>query len=445
LSAWKDAGATQADFWRLLASATPWEEPPNEGPSPSAEAPLQLAEAGGVYTVESPTHGVRVLFDRVSEWRGGVKAEVTVLRDGQELLPVADLNLKIPKAQQSLAVELQEACADIPWRALLREACALVLRRYRQGEPLVILDKHRPTVPLTYTVNPLVFAKKISVLFATGGMGKSTFALFLALCISTGAAIAGLRTLRGKVLYLDYEDDESVHTRRLQAIQAGHPELRDAQVAYQRCVEPLARLTPIILRHVLDQQITFVVVDSLLAATGGDSTSEATTKLFIALRTLNVSCLIIGHTPKNLADGQEATIYGSVFNSNFSRSVWEVQKEQDVGEDGMLLALIHRKANLSRYHPPLGLKMTQNEDGSVIRFEPFDLAKAAALEQALPNASRIRNFLERDGGVYSAQEVSEGTGIKLSVTKFTLSKHKGEKWAMVGANKDAKWTALTAQ
>jgi hypothetical protein len=368
------------------------------------------------------------------------------MRNTQELIPVADLNLKIPKAQQSLAADLNEACGDIPWRALLREACALVLRRYRRGEPLVILDKHRRTVPLTYTVNPLVFAKKISVLFATGGMAKSTFALFLAMCISVGAAVAGLRTLRGKVLYLDYEDDESVHTRRLQAIQAGHPKLQEAQVVYQRCVEPLVRQTPALVRQVLDHGITFIVVDSILAATGGDSSSEATTKLFITLRTLNVSALLIGHTPKTQADGQDhASIYGSVFNSNFSRSVWEVQKEQDVGEDVMQLALIHRKANLSRYHHPIGLKVTQNADGSLIRFEEFDLTKAAALQQALPNASRIRNFLERDGGVYSAHEISDATGIKLTVTKFTLSKHKGRKWAMVGANKDAKWTALSAQ
>ena len=184
-------------------------------------------------------------------------------------------------------------------------------------------------------MNPLVFWKKISVLFATGGMAKSTMALFLSMCTSVGASVAGIRALRGTVLYCDYEDDHAVHTRRLQAIQAGHPELQDARVIYQRCVEPLTKLTPVLLRQVKQQDISFVVVDSILAATGGDSSAEATTKLFIALRTLNVSALLIGHTPKTQAEGQEhATIYGSVFNSNFSRSVWEVQKEQELGDDG---------------------------------------------------------------------------------------------------------------
>jgi hypothetical protein len=296
-------------------------------------------------------------------------------------------------------------------------------------------------VPLTYTINPLVFLRKISVLFAPGGTGKSTLALFLAMCASLGASLAGLRTLRETVLYMDYEDDQSVHARRLRGIQAGHPELLGARVIYQRCVEPLHKLTPVLVRQVLEQRITFVVVDSILAATGGDSSAEATTKAFIALRTLNVSALLIGHTPKTLAEGQaHATIYGSVFNSNFARSVWEVQKEQEVGEDGMLLALIHRKANHSRYHPPIGLKMVQNEDSSVITVEDFDLAKATELERALPLPNRIRTLLE-DGQPRTPKDIAEALGAPYESVKATLSKprYKDRKWQSVG---NGKWTVL---
>ena len=107
-----------------------------------------------------------------------------------------------------------------------------------------------------------------------------------------------------------------------------------------------------------------------------------------------------------------------------------------------MLALLHRKTNLSRHHPPIGLKVTQNEDGSFIQFEPFDLAQAAELERALPLPNRIRNLLE-DGEPRSKKQIADELGVKESVIQTTLSKHKGTKWSMIGENRDARWTVLS--
>src|SRR5262249_39748711 len=160
---------------------------------------------------------------------------------------------------------------------------------------------------------------------------------------------------------------------------------------------------------------------------GGDAGAEATTKVFRALRNMAREALILAHTPKAHVEGQEHhTVYGSVFSQNFARSVWEIQKEQDVGAESSILGLFNRKSNLSRLHPPIGLQVTQDAHNTTIRYEPFDLNQAAELAQALPAAARIRNLLE-DQTPRTAKQIADETGIKMATVQTTLSRHKGFK------------------
>ena len=214
------------------------------------------------------------------------------------------------------------------------------------------------------------------------------------------------------MLYLDYEDDADVHVRRLQALLRGHPELTGATIHYQRCTEPLSRLTYGLARLIQCEGITFVILDSIMAATGGDSSAKAATKLFAALRTLDTTTLALGHVPKSMAEGQDhQTVYGSVFHQNYARSVFEIQKRQEVGEDGAILALIHRKSNLSRLHHPIGLRMFQNAESTEIRYEPCDLNHVVEMAKALPAAAQIRNLLD-DGRPRDAKHIAEETGLE---------------------------------
>jgi RecA-family ATPase len=330
----------------------------------------------------------------------------------------------------------------IPWKVLLQRACSLVLKHHRRGEPATRLSKDSQVAALTYAINPLVFKRKITIVYGDGGLGKSTWALFCAMIVSTGGTVAGISAGKGCALYLDWEDDADVHTRRLHAIQAGHPELADADVLYQRCTEPLTKMVYQLVRRIVGERITFVVLDSLMASTGGDSSAEGTAKLFAALRLLDCEVLALGHVPKTQPESQErTTVYGSVFNQNFARSVWELKKEQEVGDDTAILGLFQRKSNLSRLHQPIGLKVTHNETNTLVRYEPYDLSQAAELAPALPLASRIRNLLE-DGVPRTSKEISEELEAKQSSIKAVLSKHKGRKWCMIGDNKDALWTIL---
>src|SRR6185437_1918016 len=191
---------------------------------------LLLTEAVGLYTVKSAIHSLTLHFDHVHVRRNGIITEVTILISSTELRSGIDLNLKSDHAQAQLARNLQSLCESIAWKVLLPRACALVLKRYRQGAPLLRLDKQTICESLSFVVNPLVLKRKPTVLFGHGGTGKSTLALTTACLVSTGGSLAGISAVKGRPMYLDWEDSEEVHTRRLQALQAAHPELDDCFV-----------------------------------------------------------------------------------------------------------------------------------------------------------------------------------------------------------------------
>ena len=404
---------------------------------------LDVSETAGLFLVHSKAHSVRMTFDRLSEARGGVYAELSIVLGTTEIRSGVDIGLKSDSGQTKLASGLTPLASAIPWKWLLQKACAVVLKRHREGEPLRILTVDTPIEPLTFQINPLVFRGKPSVLFGDGGVGKSSLGLLCAMQVSVGETVAGISALPGIPLYLDYEDSYDVHVRRMQAIAADHPNVAKADVRYQACTEPLVNLTHTLLRRIQAEGISFVVLDSLAAATGGDAGAEAATKVFRALRTLNVGALVIAHIPKSPGEGQDPSIYGSVFHKNFARSTWEIRKEQEVGEDVSILGLFNRKSNLSRLHSPIGLKVTQHSESTRLHYEPFDLSQAPELAKALPWPNQIRNLLESDGVPRSSKEIADELGAPLASIKVTLSKFGGMKWHKLGGNRDTKWTVLT--
>ncbi|MEO7862066.1 MAG: AAA family ATPase [Nitrospirales bacterium] len=406
----------------------------------------EIVDLGNGYAVHWPDQNIRILIEYLTKERNGIIGEITILDGASTLCESLRINLNAEPKTKSIAKKVHENDGRLTlpdWARMIESTCVLTLRRYRRGEPSHYIDRHTRVEPLTFAVNPLVPKKKACILFSDGGKGKSTFALALALAVKAGATIAGISTIQGRSLYLDWEDDLDVHARRVQAIQAGHTELIDAGVEYLRCTEPLYKQTYQLVKLIQEKAITFIVVDSLMAAMGGDASAEAVGHLFAAIRQFNVESLCIGHVPKTKGEGQEhATVYGSIFNQNYARAIWELQTEQEIGEDVAVLGLFHRKGNLSRKHAPIGLKVTHNAEGTVIRYEGFDLSKTAELLNALPLPNRIRNLLDSDGIPRSSKQIADELGIKQATVQATLSRHKGHKWSLIGENREAKWTTI---
>ena len=246
---------------------------------------------------------------------------------------------------------------------------------------------------------------------------------------ATGETVAGVGAVgKTRPLYLDFEDDSDIHTQRLHAIAQAHPELSKAEVLYKRCAEPLPLLVPELLAQIAKERIGAVFVDSLAMAAGGDPQSaESAIKIFHALRGLHVAALIFAHQPKNLEE-KEPTIFGSVFNKNLARSVWELRKEQDVEQETLTLGLFHRKANLGPLHRPLGFRVSCDRDTLRIQYEPANLEHTDTLAVALPFITRLKAALRIDQGKTDIT-LAEELGEKLRKVQSRLSDLKTDKFA----------------
>ena len=404
----------------------------------------ELADLGNGFSVYWPDQGIRFLAEYITRQQTGIFAEFTVL-DGEKILCEGHrVNLNGDKSRVAKKVHEYDVRFKLAeWTMLIESTAVLVLRRYREGEPLRLLNASTPVEELSYQLSPLVFHRKTTILYGDGGLGKSSLALLCGMLVSTGGSLAGLSAVPGRVLFVDYEDSWDVHVRRMRAIAACHPQLKAADVRYQAHHEPLWNIVPMLLRRVQTEQITFLILDSLAAATCGDSSAEAATKAFRALRMLNLGALVLAHIPKATEQQQESGIYGSVFFKNFARSTWELRKEQEVGADVSILGLFNRKSNLSRLHPPLGLTVRQNGTNSSMQYEPCDLGETVELAKGLPVASRIVNFLEKDGSLYSAKDIAEAIEIPIGTVKTTLSRHNKMKWHSIGEGRETKWCVLS--
>lgn len=406
--------------------------------------PAEIVDLGNGYSVSWSAQNIRCLVEYITRQSTGIFAEFTVIDGDKTLCEGQRLNLNGDKSRIAKKVHEYGSRLKLPeWTVLIETTAVLVLRRYREGEPLHILNVDTPVEQLSYQLNPLVLAKKPTILYGDGGLGKSSLALLCAMLISRGETVAGLSAIRGRVLYLDYEDSYEVHVRRMKAISACHPQLANAEIRYQSHTEPLWNIVPTLLRRVQSDRIDFLVLDSLAPATCGDASAEAATKAFRALRMLNVGTLVLAHIPKVTEQQQESSIYGSVFFKNFARSTWELKKEQEVGTDESVLGLFHKKSNLSRLHPPIGLRVRQNSDSSALHYEACDLAQTVELAKGLPIANRIRMFLEKDGGLYTAREIAEALEAPVATVKSTLSRENERKWHSIGEGRESKWTCLT--
>jgi hypothetical protein len=399
---------------------------------------LDLQETAGLYTVCSAKHHVTLTFDRLSEQRGGVTAELTITRGQTELLGETDISLKSDSSRDKIAKTLKGLASEVPWKRLLERACTVVLKRHREGEPVIILEP-ADSVHVPFVVNPLVYRNHPSLWYATGENLKSYLALYVALLTCHGAHQNGLAALAGPVLYLDWELDAETVGGRLKALQAGHPEL-SAYVPYcRRCEYPLHQEAHRIAREVAEKGVLLVILDSAAMACGGDLNSpETVVKLTRALRQIGCSSLLMAHVSKLTPEGQERTAFGSVFFRELSRNVWELERP-DPEQTKVILA--HTKNSFGPRHAPLAVECVFN--GAATRIKACDPEAEPAFEPKLPLANRIRMFLE-DGALHSAEEIAQALKARLESVKATLSnkKYNGRKWHLVGENREARWTVL---
>ena len=394
-------------------------------------------------------HDERVTFrlDRVSEDRHhSVSAEVTVMNSHPGLdayIHQARLNLVSTAAQRTFAKYLREQCPaleHLEWDRMVGRVCLEVLRLHRQGEPVVDLATYEPGERVSMRVEPILQDRKDSVVFAYGGVGKTLIcANYLGLLVASGVQSAGFTPEPGNVLLIDYETDPDESQERTKAVARGLGiEVPADRIFYRHAYQAIASDIEQLQRLVLEKDIVFVVVDSASPACGGEPESaEATTKYFMALRSLRLATLTLAHVPK-VGDKNP---FGSVFWTNLPRAVYKLTSDQKPGDSSFTLGLTQTKVNWGKRLHPIGLRVAF--DGGAVTFEKVDIRDVPDLDKERSLRLRIRDALSMNGGM-SVQEIADKLDVEVNQVRARLSEYRDKDFVIINPDdKTPHWGVLT--
>jgi len=398
----------------------------------------------GIYALVWEAEQVAIRIDRLHEnSRNSVTCEITVktlLPGVHSHLHQAQLNLTSTPARRMLAKHLGECLPELDWGAIIEQACVLVLRAYREGEPVVAVRDVPPRQGPRHRLDPLLLEGHPNLIFGAGGMGKSLLAVYFAVLISAGHHANGLSPMPGNVLYLDYETSAEELKERVLGIEAGLGEPGFSNILYRFCVHPLASEIEEIQRIVVEREIEFIIIDSMGPAVGADlNAPEPIIAFFTALRSLRITSLTLDHVAKNAAT---PTPYGNVYKGNLSRSVFELRRQQEPGDDTMQMGLFHRKANFGKLLPPMGLTATFTP--TAITLAPCSVRDIPALAEGMSVRDRMLAFL-LSGGSATVAEIAAALGMTATMIRARLNDGRGKCFTQVSEDREPKWAALAKE
>jgi len=304
------------------------------------------------------------------------------------------------------------------WSSAIEQISEHVTWKLRQGEPIVTVgDKPFRTSP-QYRVYPIIPEQRVAVLYGEGGSVKSLLSLMMGVSVQTGWDPLGFKPVQGNVLLLDWETyDEDVNDRLL-ALAHGMGFIDVPIINYRYCSRPLLEDWSEICEQVSELNIELIIVDSAVAAVGGDAQGEgAPTQMLNRLRELKLSTLLISHESKKPEDKKSP--FGSTFWRDRPRNVWSVHKSQQEGEDIANVALKHRKSNVSKLMKPIGYCVEFKNDGCWINIHKTDVADIPDFESELPAGQRIWNCLT--GGKLTPKSMSQRLGLSEAIVRARLS------------------------
>ena len=379
---------------------------------------------------------VDVIADRLHQERDGLKCELTVTTSRAPmagLLRQGNFNISSPSTRSQWEKALDQRMPDVDWYAAMEMICALTLKRWRDGEPVIDLASVEGRNGVPFLLPPFIVDGAATVLFAEGGTGKSLLALAMGISIATGFEVLdAVPTRLGPVLYLDWEWDKESHAERFKAICAGLGIAPPAGlVHYRHEVAPVWEAAPAIRRVIAELGVVFVVIDSLGFARGGEPESaDLTLKTFAALRTFGVPVLCLDHVAKNATDKRFS--FGSVYTTNAARMTWRADAVKTEGESRIRVGLSNQKAN-GRFQKPRGFQIEMDIDTddkllSVV-FTPTSIEEIPGLSKALPLADRIEAILMANrgqldlGGILSCLEAEGGGTTTKESVRVTLYRH----------------------
>ncbi len=382
----------------------------------------------GGYLFEWKDEQVRIEVSRIKTANdGAVKGEIKVisLRTGKPShLHQAQFNFIASNTRKAIGKILEERCPNVDWYAILEQLSVMTLDRERGGEPLIQLFSGDDVRPPDYLLHPILIKNYPTVLFGDPGSAKSTTAIIFSQLIMLpwednplGFEVPNNPV---KVLYLDWETDESTIQWQMTCLQRGM-KLAPLTLSYRRCALPLSQDLDQIKKYIDEAEAQVIIIDSLGLACGGELKDAAPAiSFFGALRQLRTTALILAHTAKNNnGETNGRSIYGSVFFEAQARSVWQLSKEPN--GNSIDISLNHMKSPpFQKKQDPIGIRINYDIDGymSIGLCEPDDANVNAYIEK-METQNRIMDLLKT--GVITVKEIAAKLGISENNVRNKLS------------------------
>ncbi len=337
----------------------------------------------------------------------------------------ARLNILSSRTVKEVANICEGRDGTFDYHGALLQVVEASVRRWREGDPLVVLTDHPDPGRPQFLIPPLVEADGVTVLFAPGGSGKSMLSLLVTLTVASGAPQAGVLfdggpSVVGPVAILDWEAGAVTQKRRLDRLAQGLAMNPPRNILYRRETAPLHSTVDRLAEQFEEEGVVFAVVDSLgLARGGAPEDAEATIRTFAAMRELGVPVLAIDHLAKAQMDvkpGQRHAI-GSVYTTNASRRAWALTGRSD--GTSMVVRVECTKVNDGLRPEPRAWRFTFDPDGTLVKpWDPEETAPIAKTHWEVV-ADAIANS---PGRALFTQEIAELTGIPVDQVRVIANR-----------------------
>ena len=401
----------------------------------------------GYHKYEFEDEGITITMEKFRERDGNLMGDMTIVADPSKYVDLSNPHIVTQRQNMSSArskseiAKILKARLDTPdWDSIIEFVCVKSMRKHREGHPLVKIGKLEPRKEVPYLLHPLIRKDVPCILYGESGIGKSYISLFLSLLITEEISAVGMTPLKGKILYLDWEDGEQNLDERLKALASGLG-IETPELCYQYMDGPFSDNVHTIAKRIADEGADMIIVDSKGAAIGGRiNEADTTVQLFNSIRSLRITSIVIDHVAKQSAVGP----IGSTYTVAEARNVWEMRASKTIADNKLRIGFYHRKTNMSKKHQPFALEFTfaedENEIVQSVVVEQADVTEDADTRAALPLVERIKIFLSdqsEPNGEYTPQsieDIADAVASKVGTVRARLSENVGKEgfWEKAG-------------
>ena len=355
--------------------------------------PVLIHESHDRYKVLLPTISgqLEIDFASVLPQRGSLAADVTIRADGTSFR--TRLNLMSASARQAWIREAKGVFSnlEIDWAPTLNQAISMITDAVFVEDTLSDQATAEDPPAYRFLVQDTVPEGAVSLWFGDGSSMKTTSLLHLSTCVAYGRNWAGRETIPTKMMFLDYENDETNFVRYTRRIQDGlgiRPEKGRMFYENARGVA-LSDLVEKLRMYIEREGIGFIVIDSGALACGGKpEEAEGALTFFNALSRLGdgITVVVICHITKaalsSPAMKREATKkpFGSAFWHSSARATFYIEREE-IEKTNFAVTFKNRKTNISAPLDDFVVAVEFSDPDGGVTLEPADMQLSLALKE----------------------------------------------------------------